>query len=130
MSVNIDDRVEQPDGNKSSELTTDLDPAFNTEQEAQMFSTFTVNQKHAADEILSAVRERRPACIFVDGYDFAIRHSQHHYKMPPDRLGNTHQRIHVQWSKPYHPPKTTAGRAMENHVRRLTFIQTYFNAMG
>ena len=67
MSVNIDDRVEQFDGNTSPELITDLDPAFNTEREAQMFSTFTVDQKHAADEILSAARERRPACISVDG---------------------------------------------------------------
>ena len=32
-----------------------------------MYSTLTVDQKNAADEILSAVRERRPACFFVNG---------------------------------------------------------------
>ena len=43
ISVNINDRVEQPDGGTSPELTTDLVPAFNAEREAQMFSTFTVD---------------------------------------------------------------------------------------
>ena len=87
----IDDRVGQPDGNTSPELTTDLDPAFNTEREAQMFSKFTVDQKHAADEILSAVRERLPACIFVNGqgrsgktYRLRLNHDSTINQLPDD----------------------------------------------
>lgn len=69
MGVNLEERVNQPDGNTSPESTTDLDPALNTERGAQMNSTLTVDQKHVVDEILSAVRKRRPACFFVNGQD-------------------------------------------------------------
>ena len=112
-----------------------------------MFSTFTVDQEHAADEILSAVRARCPACIFVNGQGrsgktcrLRMSHESTINQLPDEFPTTTlppvvHSTItkclqtapensstNVQSSKPYHLPKTTRGGAMRNHVRVLTFI--------